>query len=194
MTTRERLLAAMAEALQRRGFHGIGLNELLQQAEAPKGVLYHHFPGGKTALAVAAIEATVERICQNLDQLLGSQNDPLDGLRLWIARAERKLEESHFESGCPLATVALESTSEDQLLRQSLAKAFASVRATIEAHLERSGFAGSAGLAALIVATYEGALIQARVAGNHQPLKSAAQALLGLLEERKPHGDLPSRT
>ena len=52
--TRERLIAAMSDLLERRGFHGVGLSELLAQAQAPKGVLYHHFPGGKTALMKAA--------------------------------------------------------------------------------------------------------------------------------------------
>ena len=36
--------------------------ELLSAAGAPKGVLYHHFPGGKQALAVAAVEATAAHI------------------------------------------------------------------------------------------------------------------------------------
>jgi TetR/AcrR family transcriptional repressor of lmrAB and yxaGH operons len=65
MTTsdaRQRLIAAMTDALQRRGRHGSGLTGLLAAAKAPKGVLYHHFPGGKTELAVAAVEATVERL------------------------------------------------------------------------------------------------------------------------------------
>ena len=57
--TRTRLITAMADALQRRGLHGVGLNEILRDAQAPKGVLYHHFPGGKTELAVAAIQAIV---------------------------------------------------------------------------------------------------------------------------------------
>jgi TetR/AcrR family transcriptional repressor of lmrAB and yxaGH operons len=46
----------MLTALRTKGFHGVGLSELLAQAQAPKGVLYHHFPGGKTELAVAAID------------------------------------------------------------------------------------------------------------------------------------------
>ena len=54
--TRDRLIAAMTDALRRRGFHGVGVSDILQQAGAPKGVLYHHFPGGKAELAVAAID------------------------------------------------------------------------------------------------------------------------------------------
>src|SRR3990167_3882874 len=51
ISTRDKLITAMADALQRKGLHGVGLNELLAQAGAPKGSLYHHFPGGKSELA-----------------------------------------------------------------------------------------------------------------------------------------------
>ena len=57
--TRDRLIGAMLQALSTRGLHGVGINELLVAARAPKGVLYHHFPGGKTELAVATIEQLV---------------------------------------------------------------------------------------------------------------------------------------
>ena len=88
--TRERLIAAMSDLLERRGFHGVGLSELLAQAQAPKGVLYHHFPGGKTALAVAAIEAIAARIADSLERLMHQQPDPIPALHGWIASAQRR--------------------------------------------------------------------------------------------------------
>ena len=60
--TRSRLVNAMQRTLQRNGLHGTGLTELLAQAKAPKGSLYHHFPGGKEELALAAIEQTAEQL------------------------------------------------------------------------------------------------------------------------------------
>ena len=43
------------------------------------------------------------------------------------------------------------------------------------------------GLAALVVAAYEGALMQARVAGSGAPMAEAAQALLALLQREIDH-------
>ena len=54
-TTPDKLIDTMIDAMQRKGLHGVGLNELLAAADAPKGSLYHHFPNGKTELSVAAI-------------------------------------------------------------------------------------------------------------------------------------------
>ena len=158
---RDRLIAAMTDALRRRGLHGIGLTELLQVAQAPKGVLYHHFPGGKTELAIAAIDQVVERMTSGLDRLLGTTPDPLQAMRRWIAGATARLQDTGFEAGCPLATVALESRSEDQALREALARAFERVRERIALGLVGAGLPEerALGLAALIVAAYEGGLL-----------------------------------
>lgn len=186
--TRERLITAMTDALRRRGLHGIGLTELLQQAGAPKGVLYHHFPGGKTELAIAAIDAVVDRMLRGLDTLLAATPDPLDALRRWVGGATARLQDSGFESGCPLATVALESTGQDAALREALARAFTRVRERIAQALEQAGEprAQAQGLAALIVAAYEGGLLQARVAQSSEPIQQATKSLLALLSARSP--------
>lgn len=177
----------MTDALRRRGLHGIGLTELLAQAGAPKGVLYHHFPGGKTELAVAAIDDVVARMLRGLDALLASTPDPIEAMRLWMGSATARLAESGFECGCPLATVALETTPEDEALRAALARAFATLRSRIAHALEQYGepVQEAKALAALAVASYEGGLLQARVAQHPAPILQATEALLTLLAARR---------
>lgn len=181
--TRQRLIAAMTEALRRRGLHGIGLNELLATAEAPKGVLYHHFPGGKTALAVAAIDAAVARLCAHLDRLLAAHAQLADVLDAWLAGAQRQLTDTGYASGCPLATVALESTPDDVDIRAAVDRGFAEFRRRIAAALHARGHAEpeAEALAALIVAAYEGGLMQSRVAGSAAPMAHVGTALRRLL-------------
>lgn len=183
-----RLVRAMTDALQKRGLHGSGLTELLAAAGAPKGVLYHHFPGGKTELAVAAIDATVVRLCASLDTALAGSADPGPALAAWIDAAQQRLDASNYERGCPLATIALESTAGDLAIREALARGFAAVRARIAAGLVRAGVpaAGADALAALVVAAYEGALLQARVAGSPEPMRQVSDALIGILKLHRP--------
>lgn len=182
--TRTRLIHAMRDALQRRGLHGVGLNEILASAQAPKGVLYHHFPGGKTALAVAAIEDTAAEMGAALDRLMQQEPDPALALQAWVRSALKHLQASGFERGCPLATVALESTAGDAPLRQALDQAFATLRGHVGAALQRVGHepADAEALAALVLAAYEGGLLQARVAQDLAPLRLATQAVLPLLK------------
>lgn len=185
-TSRDRLIAAMADALQRRGLHGVGLSELLGQAGAPKGVLYHHFPGGKVELAVAAIDSVVARMRTTLEALAGHP-EPLRALADWLTQAERQLWGSDFERGCPLATVALESTAADTPLREALARAFAALRQALATLLESAGLAPAraGALANLVLAAYEGALMQARVAGNGDAMATTTGLLLEILHHEQ---------
>jgi TetR/AcrR family transcriptional repressor of lmrAB and yxaGH operons len=190
ISTRDKLIAAMADALQRKGLHGVGLTELLDLAGAPKGSLYHHFPGGKSELAVAAIEHISQSIDGLFAQLFAHQADPLLALHHWLQGALQQLENSSFERGCPLATIALESGPEDVEIRAALQRSFATVRQALSHQLHQYGYAAEQAdnLAALFVALYEGGLLQARVAGSSEPLKRAATALFNLTRQQRPGG------
>lgn len=183
-----RLIGAMTNALQRRGLHGSGLTELLAEAEAPKGVLYHHFPGGKTELAVAAIEATTVRLCAGIDASMAASDDPGAALLAWIGGAQKRLDASGYERGCPLATIALETTAADVAIRAALAASFAAVRERIGEGLIKAGYAPAAAhaAAALLLAAYEGGLLQARVAGSPAPMTQVSSALLTFLQLQRP--------
>lgn len=181
--TRERLIGAMREALGTRGYHGVGLTELLSAANAPKGVLYHHFPLGKAELAVAAIDAVVGQLEADLERIVGRSQDLSQALATWMSGAQKMLHKSGFEAGCPLATIALESTAADDAIRLALARGFASIRQRLCRALCDAGVAKAKAinLAALIVSAYEGALLQARVAGDVQAMQDTTQALIDLL-------------
>ena len=192
-STRDNLINAMTDALQRKGLHGVGLNELLDIAGAPKGSLYHHFPGGKSELAVAAIERISERIDSLFAQLFTNQPDPLNAMHSWLQGALQQLESSGFERGCPLATIALESSADDVEIRAALQRSFNAVRQALSRQLRAYGYADeqAENLAALFVAIYEGGLLQARVAGSSEPLRRAATALFNLAREQFPGGVRP---
>ncbi len=184
-STRDKLIDAMIDALQRKGLHGVGLNELLATADAPKGSLYHHFPNGKSELAVAAIERVGRRAEQAFAALFERQPDPLDALSTWLQSALGQLQDSAFERGCPLAAVALESGPHDHDIRAALAHAFVAIRQALQQQLHHHGYPQPEGLAALFVALYEGGLLQARVAGNSEPLKQAVATLLLLTRQHR---------
>ena len=191
--TRDRLIAAMLDALRRRGYFGVGLNELLASAGAPKGVLYHHFPGGKSELAVAAVRVAIDGMLGGLDRMLMKHADPAVALEAWMAGAQKLLLASEFERGCPLATIALESAREDTAIRNALADGFAAIRARLASALEQHGMAALTArqVAMLIVSAYEGALLQARVAGQPDAMRDTSAALVALIHAHTNRGPTP---
>lgn len=187
--TRDRLIVAMSRALSTRGYHGIGLNELLATANAPKGVLYHHFPGGKAELAVAAIDHVAVRLHTELELISErAQGDIVGALSAWMAAAQGLLESSGYARGCPLATVALETGPDDLVLRAALDRAFTALRGKLATFLMAAGLADARArpLAALLVSAYEGALVQSRVAGDVQPMAETCSALVEVIRQWLP--------
>jgi TetR/AcrR family transcriptional regulator, lmrAB and yxaGH operons repressor len=183
LDTRARLIRAMQIALASKGFHGIGLNELLANADAPKGVMYHHFPGGKSELALAAIEQSTATMLQQLTKGMQKFEQPADAIAQWFEGAIKSLSQQKYELGCPLATVALETVAADVELRQAIADSFSRIRQALSEAFQNAGIANSKPLAALVVSAFEGALMQARVAQSPKPLRDALEALIPMLRK-----------
>jgi TetR/AcrR family transcriptional regulator, lmrAB and yxaGH operons repressor len=66
--TRTRLLQAALLLFRQRGYHGVGIRDILDAAHAPKGSLYHHFPGGKDQMAVEVLERVASRIVAMIER------------------------------------------------------------------------------------------------------------------------------
>ena len=47
--TRDRIVQASAELFRRQGYAATGVKQIVTDAQAPFGSLYHFFPGGKEA-------------------------------------------------------------------------------------------------------------------------------------------------
>lgn len=183
LDTRQRLVTSMRRLVQRRGYNGFGLNELLAEAGAPKGVLYHHFPGGKVALAVEAVQRSAESALASLRAALDGKRTVRAALSVWIEAAAASLERSGFVNGCPLATITLETASTEPALREALDAAFTQLRAALAETLASEGRsrAQAERLAALFISAYEGALMQARAARDVAVILSTFRALEPLL-------------
>ena len=52
------MIGSMQRMLQTKGYAASGLIELVSDSHAPKGSIYHPFPGGKEEIAAAAIRAS----------------------------------------------------------------------------------------------------------------------------------------
>src|SRR6478609_10478861 len=66
------LLKGARQLLAEKGYAGMELRDVAERGEAPRGSIYHHFPGGKRQLAAeaAALEGTLirELIERSLEQ------------------------------------------------------------------------------------------------------------------------------
>jgi TetR/AcrR family transcriptional regulator, lmrAB and yxaGH operons repressor len=182
-SSRERLLDSAVDLLQRQGYHGTGLNELLERSGAPRGSLYHHFPGGKEQIAAEAVARAGAQVSAAIEHLLRAKPSVADAVAALAGLLAAGLEASDFERGCPVATTALEVTPRSEPIRAAVEASFERWLAPLRERLEASGFdpEEAAQRADLVIAALEGALILARARQNADALRDAGRRLRPLL-------------
>jgi len=116
-TTKERILDTTAELFKRYGFTGTGLKQIVADANAPFGSVYHHFPGGKAELGEAVIRRSGQMYLELVMSVFDSAPDPLSAVDAIFAGAAAVLSATDYIDACPIATVALEVASSNEPLR-----------------------------------------------------------------------------
>jgi TetR/AcrR family transcriptional repressor of lmrAB and yxaGH operons len=177
--TRERMIATAMQLFRQSGYHGTSWRTLVEAAGTPWGSVHHHFPGGKEELGVAAIAFASRGMVAAIESVFAEARSPAEAVRKWCRLSGEQLEKSEFVEGCPVATVALETSSSSSALASATKKAFDEWCAAIAAHLEADGIPAkrAAQLATLTLITLEGALLVARVSRSKQPMLLVADEL-----------------
>lgn len=181
---RIRTIGAAATLFRKNGYAATGMNHIVDEAHAPRGSLYHHFPGGKEELAVAAIEHATADVNELIDWAIArgadSPHDTIEALGRGLARW---LEDSHFEDGCPIATIALETAHISEPLRSATHRSYTHWIDQLTEHLVAHGHdpEHAIPLARTIIAGLEGSLILARCARDTTRITETAHVLAGLV-------------
>jgi TetR/AcrR family transcriptional repressor of lmrAB and yxaGH operons len=174
---RDRLLAGARKLLAEKGYAGMELRDVALAGKAPRGSIYHHFPGGKRQLAAEATALEGAQIHDTIERALGELG-VRQTLRMFGKVFSRRAANHPERIGCPVAAAAL-ARPEDPALAAAATAAFQSWELPIAAALEREGIAAGKAetFAGLVVSTIEGALLRARAAGSQEPLDSAVVGL-----------------
>ncbi|MEV1007823.1 TetR/AcrR family transcriptional regulator [Streptomyces sp. NPDC049881] len=182
-TTRERIVVAAARLLQRQGYVGTGIKQIAGEARATLGSVYHFFPGGKEAVAVAAIRHGAADFAALLRAGLDGHDDPADAVAACARRLAAELRASGWTDGCPVTAAALETLGTDSEIQRACADALRGWEDLVADRLLRSGFAAddARDLATTVVGTLEGAEVTAQVRRSEEPLLTAGRHLARLL-------------
>ena len=123
-TTKDRILDATAEMFRRYGYTGTGMKQIVTQAQAPFGSLYHFFPGGKEQLGQAVIRRSGLMYQGIFETIVDAAPDMVTGVQQLFEGAAEVLRQSDYADACPIATVALEVASVNEPLREATADVF----------------------------------------------------------------------
>jgi len=176
--SRTRMLVSAAELLRERGLSRTSFREVIEHSGAPRGSIYHHFPGGKGQLMQDAVRFA-GAVGEDVLTLDAGENDPVVFLRRFINQWASSLRESDFRAGCPIVAVVTDGFEDDGDLRTAASDVFDSWHGVVAAVLRRRGVtpAQARRTATMVVASVEGAVVLCRAHRSTTPLRDVGKEL-----------------
>lgn len=185
--TRQRIVEAAAELMFENGVAGTTIEDVRLAAGVSNSQVYHYFKD-KAALVGAVIEHQTDAVVTPQEPILTTL-DSMDGLRAWrevIVAHQRRL---HWRGGCPIASLANELVETDDDARVQLAGSFQRWESAIRDGLRNMHATGRLvasadpdALALATLASLQGGLLLTQVKRSPEPIETALDASLALIE------------
>lgn len=178
-----RLLEVGATWLLEQGYHGTGIQAVLDDVGVPKGSFYNYFDS-KEHFAAEVIRHVAGGSCSALDDLAReAEKDALAALKRHLKRKIKQYE-GNCCGGCLIGNLGNE-VEDSELCRAAMAEAVAAMVARYTAVLELGQGQGSirddveaADLGAQLFDAWEGGLLRMKIERSTRPLKLVVRRLL----------------
>lgn len=168
------------------GYHGTGLQEILDAVNVPKGSFYNYF-GSKEDFGAEVIQHYVDPFITQLTAYLQqSDTDALGAIQHYFDELIAELEKNGFKGGCLLGNLMGEIGDTSDVCRKSLRSAVTRYRDVLKSGLAKAQQQGTVRsdkspeeMADLLVNTWQGALLRMKIEKSAAPVKQCCQDLLG---------------
>lgn len=182
---RETLLDHGVTMLMKQGYHGTGLQEILDAANIPKGSFYNYF-GSKENFGAEVIQHYIDPfIAQLAVHLQQSEVDALNAIRRYFDELIAELERNEFKGGCLLGNLMGEIGDTSDICRKSLQSAVERYRDLLQSGLAKAQQQGTIRLdksaeemANLLINTWQGALLRMKIEKSSASVRQCCNDLL----------------
>ena len=182
---KEKLLDEGVLLLMEQGYHGTGLQELVQNVGVPKGSFYNYFPS-KEAFSAEVVAHYIEPFIRQLDaQLQRKDLGAAAALRTYFDELIAETERKDFRGGCLLGNLIGEIGDTSDLCQTSLRDAVHRYRDKLREGIARGQRDGSfrkdidaKEMADFLVNVWQGALLRMKIERSVRPLTQFCDMLL----------------
>jgi AcrR family transcriptional regulator len=175
------MLLSSVELLRERGAGGVTVDAVLSRSQSPRGSVYHHFPGGRSEIMSEALALAGDTISAIIEK--ASTGGSLAALRRFGRFWNKLLLDSDFNAGCPIVSVAVGGSSDDQHLQPAVAEIFQRWHQALVEAIIADGVDSQRAhrLATMAVAAIEGAILLCRVQRSTTPLDDVIEEFGSLI-------------
>jgi len=186
LSTKEQILVEAMRLFHTKGFRGTSLSDVLAAAGIQKGSLYFHFPS-KRDLGLSVLERARVEFVGFLGEAISGET-PEVRLHNFLDTVLATHGRMGFVGGCLWGNTALEMSDNDDEFAGFVARVFQEWTQLIEAVIDDGQKAGqfradlpASQLAAHVVASIEGGIMQSRLKKDESPLKICIEAIKQLM-------------
>lgn len=174
------MIWSAALLMRKHGVEGTSFSDVIERSGAPRGSIYHHFPGGKAQLIEEATRYAGDFTASGLAAAL-AEKDPATAIHEFVTAWGAALRRSEFSAGCPVVAASLGGSAE---ARAAAGAAFSRWEDVLSQALERHVDPDRARqLATLVIAAVEGAVVMVRAQRSTAPLERVSAQLERVLVE-----------
>jgi TetR/AcrR family transcriptional regulator, lmrAB and yxaGH operons repressor len=176
---RSNMVDGAVRLLATQGVEGTSFSEVLAAADAPRGSVYHHFPGGKSELLHAALERASGRALEAMEATRG-QSAP-EVLERFLTLWKALLDYSALRAGCAVVSVAVAGPDGDIL--EHVGGIFRAWTEQLAELFAAGGMAADVAhtMATVAIAATEGAVVLSRAEQSRDPFDEVASTLTDLI-------------
>ena len=171
--------------LMDQGYHGTGIQELVQSAGVPKGSFYNYFPS-KEAFSAEVVAHYIEPFIQQLGHHLQRKELSAEvALKSYFNCLIEETERRQFKGGCLLGNLIGEIGDTSDLCQTSLRKAVHRYRDKLREGIARAQREGdfrrdmaAEDMADFLINVWQGALLRMKIERSVRPLTQFCDFLL----------------
>lgn len=177
--TRQLMVDTAIALLRERSSAGLTVDAVLQRSGAPRGSVYHHFPGGRDQIVREAVEAAGEHIAGLID---GAENADAV-IDRFIDFWRRVLRRSNYLAGCPVVALTVDSGFDRDVEADQVREVFARWQDRVRSVFVADGMPEDRArrLSTLAIAATEGAILLCRAQRSCEPLDDVCAELRNLI-------------
>lgn len=117
-TVRSRILEVAGKLFMSRGYHGVGVNELIRESGVAKATFYNHFET-KESLCLAWLEVMHRSSVEKHDRILADPKDAVSKLMEYFEELRGWFEATGF-SGCPYSNTSVSFSGGSEAVDRSI--------------------------------------------------------------------------
>ena len=181
---RERMIQSALVLMGEHGVEATSFSQVIERSGAPRGSIYHHFPGGKQQLIAEATRYAGDAVVKLMTEAVEQHEDPVAAVDAITGFWRTVLYDSDFAAGCPVIAATLES-EHSPAAREAAREAFQRWEQLYTEMLTRAGLPEqrARSLGSIAISAVEGAVILSRAQHTNGPLDCVVDELHKLFHD-----------